>query len=237
MKIYILVFLAAIALISCNKNEEIPSNLKSGNNDPAAIDSSNIGTIHNDGLDYIMANYSTPETHIDSVFNHINDLQKEYFTNEGYATVNLSDEIKDLLISRDGEEWINSLNSANKIDYSSNLQAFLIDIVNYVYDGENDSFTRSELYTYLDNQFSAASIVLSANELEIFGEHISVGKSSFDYWFASDGTPRNVYNNSSRGPINYWQTLGADIIGGIFGGPGGYLGVSALDIYYQAVIK
>ena len=75
------------------------------------------------------------------------------------------------------------------------------------------------------------------SNISSFGEHISVGKSSCDYWFASDGTPRNVYNSSSRGPINYWQTLGADIIGGIFGGPGGYLGVSALDIYYQGVIK
>jgi len=199
------------------------------------IGSDSVGIIHNEGLDYIIERYNTSSCNIDSIFYDINVLQKEFFKSKGYISENLSSELKYLVSSSDGISWINYLYNNNKISISIEFKRYLIDILTYTYKGIDSPFSQVNYYAYLDSVHSKASRILSTSEIELLARHVSVAKSSFEYWFNTDGTPKNVINSLSKGPINWWQTLGADCIGGLFGGSCGYLGVSALDVYYQAI--
>ncbi len=233
----ILILLSALIMFSCSKNESINSKNNTTIFKSNQIGSDSIGIIHNEGLDYIIERYNTPASNLDSIFNDINDLQKAFFLSKGYEQENLSSELKSLVSTGDGVSWLNALYADGKINISIDLKGYLINILNYTYNGASNPFSQVEYYAYLDSVHTSASISLSQSELEILESHISVAKSGFEYWFNNDGSPRMILSSLSRAPINWWQTLGADCIGGIVtcGSPTGFVGASAFDIYYQIV--
>jgi len=197
------------------------------------IGSDSVGIIHNEGLDYIIERYNTSSCNIDSIFYDINVLQKEFFKSKGYISENLSSELKYLVSSKDGISWINYLYNNKKISISIEFKGYLIDILTYTYKGIDSPFSQVNYYAYLDSVHSKASSILSTSEIELLARHISVAKSSFEYWFNNDGTPKNIKNNSSKGRVNWWEVLGVDCIGGLFGGGAGFLGSSAIDAFVQ----
>jgi hypothetical protein len=233
MKNIFVILMSSIILFSCSKEE---NNTIQDNTNPqfksVSIDS--IGIVHNDGLDYIIKNYDNKSRNIDSIFNSINTLQKDYFLSKGYKQNELSAELIALVTSGNGISWLNDLYSSNKINISLDLKGYLVGILTYTYNGTVTPFSQVDYFNYLDTVYQNATSTLSSSELEMLAMHISVAKASFEYWFYSDGTPRIKLSGSSKA-VNWWQTLGADCIGGLFGGPYGFLGASALDLFYQLI--
>lgn len=228
--------MATILLFSCSKNDS-NSNIENNSNPPhKSVSADSVGILHNMGLDYIIERYNSQSNNLDSIFNNVNTLQKAFFLSEGYAQSNLPTELKELVSSGDGISWLNDLCDNNIINISSNLKGYLVNILTYTYNGSNTPFSQSDYYSYLDSVYNAAALTLGENELEMLETHISVAKYSFEYWFNSNGTPKEILHGASRS-INWWQTLGADCLGGIVtcGDPAGFVGASAFDIYYQIV--
>ena len=223
----------SIIFFGCSKknNSYIDNNYT---NKTIDIGSDSIGIIHNEGLTYIIDNYQNVGKNIDELFVDINDLQKEFFKSKGFNPEDMSLELKDLILTGDGIIWLNNLYENHKITISVELKNYLTDILRFTYKGIDKPISRNDYFTFLDSIYTVAKKSLSNNELNQLANHISVAKSSYDYWFYDDGSPRDVikiYNRSWNG----WETLGADCIGGIFGGACGFLGASALDVFYQVI--
>ena len=209
-------------LVSCDKTSENSPY----QNSVKSVQSDQLGAFHNEGLTYIIDNYNYTGNDEIEGFEEVNTLQKDFFDSKGYTPIELPSEINDLAKSGDGITWLRDLELANKISISQNLDSYLVSMLQYAYSG--NTYTRIQVFTYFDNIL--ANAVLSQSEYAILENCVSVGKYSFDYWFNADGTPKNY---ASRKPWNGGRTLGADLIGGLFGGAAGYLGASALDWYYQ----
>lgn len=207
-----------------NSNENL--NLKSGE---VPVDS--LGIVHNNGLDYILSRYSVDSVSNDvqEVFRIIDSLQLEYYESIEYQSQSLNDDLMDLALATDKQSWLNTYFNSGVSRMSLEYKNYLINILDFI---DTKDFTRIELHKFLNKTYQLASSNLNTTEIKKLEGDIVVAKSSFDYWFNSDGTPRN----NVKAPINWWRTFGADCIGAI-GGPQGYLAASALDVYYQYVVE
>lgn len=120
---------------------------------------------------------------------------------------------------------------------SSNLKK----LVNKTVDIIDKEPKQKDFYDQLDNLLKESKDQLDENDLNKFEDHILVAKRSYQLWFSEiDG--RKEWIGEVRkvelpdGPvvterrINGWKVLGANCIGGIVGGPVGYLGSSGIAV-------
>lgn len=85
-----------------------------------------------------------------------------------------------------------------------------------------------------------ASKILSGTELNKYYEHLALAKYSAYFWSPEEegGLYGIQYLAASKKKstmfINWWKVLGCDCVGGLVGGPAGYLGASTISVIMQS---
>jgi len=215
MRHLIFIIIVAAIFTGCKKEENSVESINVTQKENE-ISCDSMGIVHNDCLDYIHANYDSKNDDIDTIFKKIDELQIEYFDSLGYQTSHLPLTLKPLMENGDAVDWVNDLYKNDTIDFSLQFKNYLVELLNYTYNGQSEQYTKKEYYSFADSLYADASKILGSKELEKFSCHISVAKSSYIYWFKSDGTPKHPWGYSSRLPG--WDTFAVDCAAGLAAG-------------------
>jgi len=215
---------------ACSKNDEVISNIDFTN------PKEDIGKLHNEDLQYILTNVSEiPKK--GEVKPYVEKLLNQKY-NRGLKSIVSLESIPDFpenIEDLDLNTWLKEFNlsSALKLEISRTFELI---------QSEPDL---NVLIAEIETRELEANNLFEGAELELYYEHLAVAKYTSIFWYPEKQGGLNGIqyldiqnlksssNLKSIQAVNWWKVLGVDCIGGMMGGPVGYVGASGIAVIMQ----